>query len=215
MKNVYRAKKRNAGNRQRKRIILIATEGTNKTETNYFKGFNSKETRIVFASGNETDPVNMANSLVAEYGDNGLDERLGDRAFCIVDGDLSRDRERQIFEADRILRKTGTIIVSNPCIEVWFLCHYTYSTRQYLSSSEVESRLREYLPEYKKSMKGLKDILDEHLGRAVLNAKHLDNYNQQAGRKPHTYDYQPATEVYRIIEEIHKENKDGQVKDEE
>ncbi len=208
MKNAYKAKKRNAGNRQRKRIILIATEGANKTETNYFKGFNSKETKIVFVSGNETDPVNMANNLVAEYEKNGLDEKLGDLAFYIVDGDLSRDREKQICEADKILRKTGKTIVSNPCIEVWFLCHYTDSTKQYMSSSEVENRIREYLPEYRKSMKGLKDILDEHIDKAVLNAKRLDVYNQQAGKKLHTYDYQPATEVYKIIEELHRVSKE-------
>lgn len=204
MKTAYTAKKRNAGNRQRKRIILIATEGANKTETNYFKGFDSKEIRIVFVSGNETDPINMAKNLVAEYKDNGLDESLGDLAFCVLDGDLSRDQERRIVEADRILGKTGKIIVSNPCIEVWFLCHYTYSTKQYMSSAEVETRLQQYLPDYKKSMVGLKSVLDERLSKAILNAKRLEEYNQQAGRKPHTYDYQPSTEVYKIVEELQR-----------
>ena len=96
MKRGYVAKRRNTGNRKRKRIILLAVEGNNKTETNYFRGFNSKDTKIIFASGNDTDPINMANSLVEDYTSNDLDSELGDAAFCVVDGDVSKTRENQI-----------------------------------------------------------------------------------------------------------------------
>ena len=74
MKSVYKAKKRNSWDRKRKRIILIATEGKNKTEETYFRNFQTKDTRIIFARGNFTDPVNMATLLVDDYKDKGLDK---------------------------------------------------------------------------------------------------------------------------------------------
>ncbi|MCF0238755.1 MAG: hypothetical protein HUK24_09155, partial [Sphaerochaetaceae bacterium] len=63
----YIPKKRNSGLRKTKKIILITTEGNNQTETNYFKKFESDTYRIVFARGNETDPVNMIKNLLIPY----------------------------------------------------------------------------------------------------------------------------------------------------
>ena len=81
MRQGYVAKKRNTGNRKRRRIVLLAVEGNNKTETTYFRGFDSKDTKIIFASGNDTDPINMAKSLVEDYKFNELDGELGRRSL--------------------------------------------------------------------------------------------------------------------------------------
>lgn len=199
MRQGYVAKKRNTGNRKRRRIVLLAVEGNNKTETNYFRGFDSKDTKIIFASGNDTDPINMANSLVEDYKFNDLDEDLGDASFCVVDGDVSKTREKQIWEADRIVKKIGSVIVSNPCIEVWFLCHFTASSGQFQSSKEAVSRLKEYIPGYEKNMGGIYELLKEKQKNAIKNAKALDQMNETVGRKLHHYDYQPSTEIYKII----------------
>lgn len=37
---------------------------------------------------------------------------------------------------------------------------------------------------------------------AVVNTKRLEKYNLQSGKKPHTVEYVPSTEVYHIIETI-------------
>lgn len=209
MKQGYVAKKRNTGNRKRRRIVLLAVEGKNKTETNYFRGFDSKDTKIVFASGNDTDPVNMANSLVEDYRFNDLDDELGDAAFCVVDGDVSKTREKQVLEADRIVKKIGSVIVSNPCIEVWFLCHFTSSSAQFQSSKEAVSRLKEYIPGYEKNMGGIYELLKEKQEYAIKNAKALDQINEVVDRKLHHYDYQPSTEIYKILCTItDRKNKD-------
>jgi len=203
MKKAYSSKKRNTGNRKRKRFVLIAVEGNNKTETNYFKGFNSGDVKILFANGNQTDPINIAKNLVEGYADYGLDAGLGDYAFCVVDGDLSRERADQICKAEKIVKDiNGEVIVSNPCVEVWFLCHYVDSTRQYTSSLDVIKRLQEFIPTYKKNMSGIKEFLEDKNEKAIINARHLDEYNQSLGRKLHQYDYQPSTEVYKIIEKL-------------
>ena len=203
MRNAYNPKKRNTGERKRKRIFLISVEGSNKTEKNYFNDFTDKNTRIIFAPGNATDPISIANSLVEEYEKKGLTKEQGDRAFCIVDGDVSKKQEEQILKADKIVKAIkGQVIVSNPCIEVWFLCHYVDSTRQYTSGSEVIKRLQQYIPGYEKNMKGIKKLLDVGVRTAVTRAKKLEEYNNNNGRKIHRYDYQPSTEVYKVVEEL-------------
>lgn len=203
MKQGYVAKKRNTGSRKRRRIVLLAVEGKNKTETNYFRGFDSKDTKIVFASGNDTDPINMANSLVEDYKLNDLDDELGDAAFCVVDGDVSKTREKQVLEADRIVQKIGSVIVSNPCIEVWFLCHFTQSSGQFQSSKEAVNRLKEFIPGYEKNMKGIYGLLEDNQDLAIKNAMTLDQINKAVGRQLHHYDFQPSTEIYRIIHAIY------------
>ena len=116
MRKAYQKKRRGTNNRTEKKIVLIATEGNNKTEEQYFIKFNSKDTQVKFTSGNATDPVNMANQLVKEYEAEELNRELGDLAFCVVDGDVSAEREEQIFKADSIVGKVGEVVVSNPCI---------------------------------------------------------------------------------------------------
>jgi len=206
MAKAYNPKKRNTGVRDRNRIILISTEGKNKTETLYFSDFSSKDTRIKFAKGNQTDPVSIAKNLVKDYRRNGLDKALNDQAFCVIDGDLSKEREKQIQKADSIVKDIdGKVIISNPCIEIWFLCHYTESTKQFFSANEVIEELKKYIPNYEKNMYGLNAILDTKKNTAISNAKKLEKHNKETGKKPHKYDYQPSSEVYKIIEVLFQE----------
>ena len=113
----YQAKQRNTGSRKRKKVVLISAEGKNKTETFYFSDFSNDDTSVVFASGNATDPVNMAHNLVSAFKHYEMDKTLGDAAFCVLDGDLSEVRAKQIAQAEKIVREIqGSVIVSNPCI---------------------------------------------------------------------------------------------------
>ena len=56
---VKRIKKitKNRPTRERKRIIVVGTEGNNKTEEIYFRNLEKKQTRyhFIFAEGNDTD----------------------------------------------------------------------------------------------------------------------------------------------------------------
>ena len=105
MKSKYNAKKRNAYNRQRKRFILIAAEGNNKTESFYFRSVTDNMVKLFFVAGNETDPVKMAKHLLKDYSLRDMDAKIGDKAFCVIDADLSFQKEKQIFDADRLIGK--------------------------------------------------------------------------------------------------------------
>ena len=198
-RNGYQPKPRNTNQRQRKQIILLATEGKNKTETHYFRSLSGSSYIIRFAPGNYTDPVNMVSALKAEFEDQGLETELGDVAYCLIDSDMDPIKNKQIATADVQAGDKVTVIVSSPCFEVWYLCHYVKSTKQYASNKEVIDALKKYVPEYNKGMPGLWDILGDKSEVAIKNAKELEKYCIELGLKPHTVAFMPSTEIYKII----------------
>lgn len=56
-----RDRSRNNHNRKSKRVVLVAYEGENKTEKNYFDNFLGRDKNYIIKSvpGNETDPINL------------------------------------------------------------------------------------------------------------------------------------------------------------
>ncbi len=203
-RNGYQPKPRNTNQRQRKRIILLATEGKNKTETHYFRSLSDSSYIIRFAPGNYTDPVNMVNALKAEFEEQGLETELGDVAYCLVDSDTDPIKDKQIESADVQAGDEATVIVSSPCFEVWYLCHFIKSTKQYTSNKEVSDALKKFIPEYSKSMPGLWAMLEDKTEVAIKNAKELEKYCLELGLKPHTVAFMPSTEIYKIFSLILK-----------
>ena len=207
MREAYKPKKRNTGKRQRKSVILISAEGKNKTERLYFDAFNGGNINIRFTKGNETDPVHLANALVREYKSSELDPDLGDYAFCIIDEDLSPLQEQLIQRSESIIRKiNGTMIVSNPCFEIWFLCHYGYSTKQYASNQEVLNTLKKYIPNYKKGFPHMEAILSCKISDAITNAKRLEVHHKETTDNIKKYSCQPRTDAYKVVEVILDKN---------
>ena len=201
----YTPKKRNSNSRKRKKVIFIATEGKNKTERLYFKTFNSDKVQMRFAKGGSTDPVNMVSELLSECKDMGFDPEAGDMAYCVLDSDFSINKNNQMALADKKAKKNDlSLIVSSPCFEIWYLCHYEYSTKIFGSNEEVIDELKKRMPQYDKNKEDMYEILLQMKDNAVENAKKLEKYNLQSGKKLHTVEFMPSTEVYRIIETIVK-----------
>lgn len=201
----YTPKKRNSNSRKRKKVIFIATEGKNKTERLYFKKFNSDKVQMRFAKGGSTDPVNMVSELLSECKDMGFDPEAGDMAYCVLDSDFSINKNNQMALADKKAKKNDlSLIVSSPCFEIWYLCHYDYSTKVFGSNEEVIDELKKRMPQYDKNKEDMYEILLQMKDNAVENAKKLEKYNRQSGKKLHTVEFMPSTEVYRIIETIVK-----------
>lgn len=202
----YEPKRRNSNRRIRKSVIVISSEGKNKTEKYYFKKFNSSKVKIHFAPGNATDPVNMVTALMQECEEQDITRDWGDRAYCLVDSDVNVQKNQQIAEADKIAAKYEKcdmeVIVSGPCFEAWFMCHSKYSTKQYNSNEELLKDIEDLMPGYSKERKDLYELLFDAQDQAIQNAKRLEKHNLDNGRKIHTSDFQPSTEIYKIIEVI-------------
>lgn len=150
-KRGYQPKRRNTGLRERKKLLIISTEGKNKTETQYLKRLANQTHRVISAKGNDTDPIQIAEHLKEEMQDCDFNSELGDVAFAFVDHDLKPEKDTAIASAEAILADTeGQLIVSNPCFEIWFLAHFRFTTKGFRSSQDVTSELSKELGGYSK-----------------------------------------------------------------
>ena len=208
----YQAKRRNTGDRKRKSLILMSAEGKNKTETRYFSDMaRALNLNIRFAPGNYTDPVHMASALKKACQEHGLGAEPGDKAFCLVDTDVNPSKNSQLARADSMSRKAGIhLIVSGPCFEVWCLCHYGSSSSHYQSSAAVTNELLKKLPGYRKSGEGLYQALAPDTMTAIANAKALEKACIEAGYTPHTVEFSPSTEIYKVVEYLFTRNAENE-----
>lgn len=197
----YRPKQRNTGKRRMKRILLVSAEGNknNKTEKLYLLHFKDQDTEIRFVSGNETDPETMMKRLIEESEDYEL--APSDLAICLIDADFDPRRDKAITAAESQIppaqKETIRLILSAPSFEIWYICHFLYSTKQYQNKEEVLSTLSRFIPGYKKS----EDVYQILAGKeeiAVQNAQKLEAWCRDQGKRPHHVEHTPSTDMYQV-----------------
>lgn len=188
--------------KKRKPIMLIATEGKNKTETLYFNSYNLiSKYSIVFCKGNDTDPLNMIKVLQNEK-KKIKEPGIEDKAYCIIDMDIGCSKNKQIMQAEVKAKKANIeLIISNPCFEIWYLCHFIYSTKLYNSNDEVINELKKYISNYDKNI-NIFNKLEGNTNVAISNAKKLERHHKELGRVEHSLENNPSTDVYKIVKEI-------------
>lgn len=198
-------KQRGKVTRKRKPIILIATEGKNKTEKLYFNHFNKNRSySIMFSKGNYTDPINMINALEKEMKERGMNKDDGDIAYCVFDTDCNTSKQVQINQAiDKCKKKNIELIKSNPCFEIWFILHYSNSTKQYNSNTELMDKLKKYIPQYEKN-KDVFQLISDRTNIAIENSKKLESYHIKLGKDINDIECNPSTQIYKIVEKIWK-----------
>ena len=188
--------------RERKEIILIATEGKNKTERNYFREFNRsiKGCAIVFSDGNNTDPVNIVHDALNSADKRDIEPQNGDSIYAVFDTDFKKGS--QISEARKLAERNGVeIILSNPCFEVWLLLHLRYSTRGYQSNNEVIKELNDVWPEYRKNIATFKQLRDR-CEDAIENTGKLKKFHNETKGTDIVERCNPSTDVDKLVTRI-------------
>ena len=198
-------KKRSRCNRQRNKIILIGTEGKNKTETLYFNGIKQHIPgyNILFAKGNDTDPIKIVKNTIKSSDKNhqGLDLKHGDLVSSVFHTDTDITKQSFIEKAIEYGENHNVkVILSNPCFEVWFLQHFRYSSKALMSSKEAVDELRRYLPEYRKN-KDISDKIWPNTTIAIRNCNKLNDYHKKNG-KTKCLELNPSSEVSKFFEII-------------
>lgn len=196
-------RKRGSYSRKSKRVILVSYEGKNKTEKIYFNNFCSRESDFIIqiVPGNETDPVSLVKQTIKKINDLGLDLIEDDRAFCIFDTDTNPQKNEQISAAVELAEAYDIkIITSCPCIELWFLLHYEYTTA-IMDNVGVIKRLSKHYNNYDKNCNIYPEI-KEKTSVAISNAKKLEKFQIVNGKRINTVEANPHTEIYKIIEEL-------------
>lgn len=187
--------------RKQKSKVLIAAEGKNKTEKTYFSNFEDgkKSYNITYARGNNTDPLKLVKMLIKEIDELKLDLQDDDVAYCIFDTDINPNKNKLIEQAIELAKKNHIkIITSSPCIELWFLLHYDYTTAN-MDNEEVMNRLKEYYPKYEKNINIYPDIIKK-VDLAINRAKKLEKFQINNNRRIGMVEANPNTEVYKIVE---------------
>ncbi|MDD4643395.1 MAG: RloB family protein, partial [Erysipelotrichaceae bacterium] len=148
MKRKFEDKKRDTLTRKRKPLMFISLEGNNKTEKLYLKALNKDNNKyaLIFTPGRESDPINMHKSLKKTIKES-FNEDDGDKAYCIC------DRDFEIYKLDKLMKirqdktteKKISVIVSNPCFEIWYLNHFIFYTKEMMSYKELEKTLCKYI----------------------------------------------------------------------
>lgn len=199
-------RQRNRASRSRKSFVVIGCEGKNKTETTYFKNYSSRECIIKFSTGNNTDPVGMAKNLATYIRNEDIKAEYGDKIYLVLDTDVNQNKQKQIDEAKTICEKNKIeLIASTPCVEIWYLLHYGYTTKMYHSSEQAKTEMRKIISDYSES-KNVFPILFDKTKDAIKNSKILEKYQLEKGQALDNEDCNPYTGIYKVVEELINRN---------
>jgi hypothetical protein len=140
--------------RKRRKIYRLIYEGNNKTERTFFQHLFHKSSYMPvdeLPSEAKTDPKSLFELGQSEVRRLHLSRALGDRVFIVMDLDHRVDHEKFVMahaQKDKLI----TFVPSQPCIEVFFLLHFTDLVDLSSSGDETISLLKTYIQNYSKSL---------------------------------------------------------------
>ena len=200
-------RRRNTEQRKRNPFVIIGCEGKNKTEKLYFKNFNSRQCMIKFSKGNSTDPKGIVEDVIRFIKNNQIELEENDKVYAVFDTDVGQNKQQQIEEAKRSAEANGVeIITSTPAFEIWFLLHFGYTTKAFVSNKALQDELEKQIPDYSKSNNTYLTVKDL-TGQAIKNAKRLEKYQLNEGQALDSENFNPYTGVYKVTEELINRNK--------
>jgi hypothetical protein len=208
-----RSRSATKGGKRAKSIILIVCEGL-ETEIKYFEGFKDPrhDFNIHVIKGKTQDPIDLVKDAVhfAEKEGLVLGEENGDSAWCVFDVDDSDDarlnRAKQLADQQQV-----NVALSNPCIELWFLLHFLYTTRNFANGKEVLQELLkpERMPDYQKNRSVFHLLDGERQQMAISHAERLNKYHAKENRNLYNRSSNPSTQIFKLVELINDKRKES------
>lgn len=160
-------------------MYLLVAEGKNKTETLYFSNYQNRTGLYalkILSAGSNTDAESLYKHMLAKWKEYELSVANGDKGFIILDIDNDEQKVQKILQLMRDNTESGIeFIVSNPSFEIWFLLHFKYSTKQYLTSKDVEMELKKSILNYEKN-KDYYEMCKEKTQDAIRNSNRLAEF---------------------------------------
>ena len=200
--------------RRTKPVILIVTEGE-KSEPKYFEHFrtrqNNVEVRVVpnNKNGSKTDYLNLIRKASRICKDDDLSPKAGDSVWIVADGDVNYQAADAIKKKNEALtqarataeKEAYSLLISNPCFELWYLLHLRYTTAHLPDYDAVKKALEQAgIKDYEKHNDLYEQLASETI-EAIKRAKRLETHQVENGFiLPLGIDANPFTEVYRLVE---------------
>lgn len=117
-----------------------------------------------------------------------------DDIWCVLD----HDNRSNINEIIQEMGNAGFhVALSNPCFELWFLLHYTYSSSNLTSEQAKNELKKKYINDYDKSMSGIYSILEPHQHAAMFAAEQLRKYHSDNNNDEMS---NPSTNVDKLVD---------------
>ena len=176
-------KMRNSRGKTMKPNFFVFCEG--KTEINYVKFLRSVFRVPIQVIAKKSDSNISVDFIEHSKRDYVLTQN--DQTFLMFDLDV----EGMLEHLQKIPQ--ATLLVSNPCVELWFLLHFQSIDKETTSDSCLRM-LKTHSPQYEKgALTELeKRILVENMSKAIERAKRLEDYRN------------PSSTVYRLIEAMER-----------
>ena len=183
------------------KIELIVCEGE-KTEPAYFETLRSRlrltAVRIKVISQSESEPIVVVEHAIAKKKEMA---KLGipyEKVWCVVDVEIPP--HKTLNKAWEKARETDglELILTNPCIEYWFLLHFEKHTAPFGNNVDVMSALKAVHQSYKKSRIDF-DILYPHTATAI---KHSKEVLEEKRCGEYLRDCNPSAHIHKIVEHL-------------
>ena len=186
---------------KKKPLIVICSEGGKKSsEYYYFRNYCTRDLRIQFSTGNNTDPKGMLEDLLKYIQNEDVKSEDNVRIFLVLDTDLDDRRINAIKEIEeKCLKNNIEIITSAPTFEIWYLLHYRNNRLRFNSSQDVKKEIEKINGTYIETMDMYK-IIKNHTDEARINAKSLEKRSVSNGEE--LIKTNPHTSIYKILDVI-------------
>lgn len=111
------------------------------------------------------------------------------RTFLMYDGDLSN-------VVENLQQCEGTLLLSTPCLEIWFIAHFKKTGENEISSEECVKLLKE-LPDWENYKKAFLSIAQEN----ALWENRMQAVANMESKTPGSANYSTVFEFIKILEE--------------
>ena len=183
--------------------MLFTAEGRNKTEKQYLLSFQDQHGKYSIQyvnTGQDTDPEGMLKSMKSAWDRFEMSARDGDKAYIVLDMDCKPEKIKLVKELQKT-SKNIRFITSNPCIEVWFILHFVYTTHQFKDSKEPKRELAKYIPGYEEST-DVAAVIRPKLETAAKNHEKLVSHYESIGTFWGDVECNPMTDIVEILKEL-------------
>lgn len=130
--------------------------------------------------------------------------------FTDYDTIISQGKQEKYNSFMRKYGKRSKVLICEtmPAIELWFLLHFTFTTREFPDCNQVERELKQYLPDYEKRRtflerkKWFEEMMSgEREQEAIERAEHLLRQREAGGTGEHF----PYSRVPQALQEFERQ----------
>jgi hypothetical protein len=182
------------------RLGLIVCEGS-RTEPDYFKALIHKfllpGISVHVMSSDDSEPINVVELAIAKKKKGVAPGLPYSQIWCVTDVEVPPHRTLGEAKDKAASVNNLELILTNPSFEYWFLLHFAKVVTPFQSNTDLQSKLKQFHPTYKKTRIGF-DILFPLTESAIIRSKEV--LKEQHNDTEDLSDCNPSTHVHKIVE---------------